>query len=123
MAWFEGVYAMVYWLRISWATWVAMRSTSETSRGVDASNLRCIRLFYKAFPNCDALRHELSWAHYPGEPYGPEMSEAEEGVETARLVPGEVCRRLTTPRNSVTDTSVHAAQKSAPWDACVSHRC
>jgi hypothetical protein len=50
------------------------------------------------------------------------MSEAEEGMETARLVLGEICRRLTVPRNSVTDTSVHAAQKDAPWDACVSHR-
>jgi hypothetical protein len=23
-----------------------------------------MRLFYKAFPLCDALRHELSWTHY-----------------------------------------------------------
>ena len=23
-----------------------------------------MRLFYQAFPNCDALRHELSWIHY-----------------------------------------------------------
>ncbi len=23
-----------------------------------------MRLFYQAFPNCDALRHELSWTHY-----------------------------------------------------------
>ena len=23
-----------------------------------------MRLFYQAFPNCDALRHELSWMHY-----------------------------------------------------------
>jgi hypothetical protein len=21
------------------------------------------RMFYQAFPNCDALRHELSWTH------------------------------------------------------------
>ncbi|WP_080059071.1 DUF1016 N-terminal domain-containing protein [Spirosoma aerolatum] len=29
----------------------------------DESNLRYIRLFYKAFPIRDALRHELSWTH------------------------------------------------------------
>jgi len=23
-----------------------------------------MRLFYKTFQNCDALRHELSWTHY-----------------------------------------------------------
>ncbi|MBV5305002.1 MAG: hypothetical protein JZU70_12550 [Chlorobium sp.] len=23
-----------------------------------------MRLFYKAFPMCDALRHTLSWMHY-----------------------------------------------------------
>jgi hypothetical protein len=30
----------------------------------NAKNLRCIRLFYQAFPNCDSLRHNLSWTHY-----------------------------------------------------------
>ena len=34
--------------------------TSEFDKGFDASNLRYMRLFYQAFPNCDALRHELS---------------------------------------------------------------
>ena len=38
--------------------------TREFGRGFDASNLRYMRLFYQAFPNCDALRHELSWTHY-----------------------------------------------------------
>jgi predicted nuclease of restriction endonuclease-like (RecB) superfamily len=38
--------------------------TAEFGRGFDASNLRYMRLFYQAFPNCDALRHELSWTHY-----------------------------------------------------------
>lgn len=38
--------------------------TQEFGRGFDASNLRYMRLFYHAFPNCDALRHELSWTHY-----------------------------------------------------------
>ena len=28
-----------------------------------AANLRSTRLFYLAFPNCDAWRHELSWTH------------------------------------------------------------
>jgi len=36
----------------------------EFGRGFDASNLRYMRLFYQAFPKCDALRHELSWTHY-----------------------------------------------------------
>jgi HEPN domain-containing protein len=31
---------------------------------------------------------------YPGEPYEPELSEAEEGIEIARLVFGEIRRRL-----------------------------
>ena len=43
---------------------MAERLTAEFGRGFDASNLRYMRLFYKAFPNCDALRHELSWSHY-----------------------------------------------------------
>lgn len=36
----------------------------EFGKGFDASNLRYMRLFYQAFPKCDALRHELSWTHY-----------------------------------------------------------
>ena len=38
--------------------------TTDFGKGFDASNLRYMRLFYLAFPNCDALRHELSWTHY-----------------------------------------------------------
>lgn len=38
--------------------------TKEFGKGFDASNLRYMRLFYQAFPSCDALRHELSWTHY-----------------------------------------------------------
>ena len=38
--------------------------TAEFGRGFDASNLRYMRLFYQAFSNRDALRHELSWPHY-----------------------------------------------------------
>lgn len=38
--------------------------TAEFGKGFDASNLRYMRLFYQAFPKCDALRHELSWTHY-----------------------------------------------------------
>lgn len=38
--------------------------TQEFGKGFDASNLRNMRLFYLAFPNCDALRHNLSWTHY-----------------------------------------------------------
>ncbi|AWM89759.1 DUF1016 domain-containing protein [Pseudomonas sp. 31-12] len=38
--------------------------TTQFGKGFDASNLRYMRLFYQAFPKCDALRHELSWTHY-----------------------------------------------------------
>ena len=38
--------------------------TAEFGKGFDSSNLRYMRLFYQAFPMCDALRHELSWTHY-----------------------------------------------------------
>ena len=38
--------------------------TEEFGKGFDTSNLRNMRLFYLAFPNCDALRHNLSWTHY-----------------------------------------------------------
>jgi predicted nuclease of restriction endonuclease-like (RecB) superfamily len=43
---------------------LAIALTGEFGKGFDASNLRYMRLFYQAFPNCDALRHELSWTHY-----------------------------------------------------------
>jgi hypothetical protein len=43
---------------------LAERLTAEFGRGFDASNLRHMRPFYRAFPIRDALRHELSWTHY-----------------------------------------------------------
>jgi predicted nuclease of restriction endonuclease-like (RecB) superfamily len=43
---------------------LAEQLTHEFGKGFDASNLRYMRLFYSAFPKCDALRHELSWTHY-----------------------------------------------------------
>ena len=43
---------------------LAKALTTEFGRGFDASNLRYMRLFFQAFPICDALRHELSWTHY-----------------------------------------------------------
>ena len=43
---------------------LAENLTAEFGKGFDASNLRYMRLFYQAFPKCDALRHELSWTHY-----------------------------------------------------------
>jgi len=43
---------------------VSARLTAEFGKGFDTSNLRYMRLFYQAFPKCDALRHELSWTHY-----------------------------------------------------------
>jgi predicted nuclease of restriction endonuclease-like (RecB) superfamily len=43
---------------------VGQALSHEFGKGFDASNLRYMRLFYQAFPNCDALRHTLSWTHY-----------------------------------------------------------
>ena len=43
---------------------LASRLTQEFGKGFDESNLRYMRLFYKAFPICDTLRHELTWSHY-----------------------------------------------------------
>lgn len=40
------------------------RLTNDFGKGFDESALRYIRLFYLAFPNCDALGHNLSWTHY-----------------------------------------------------------
>ena len=34
--------------------------TKEFGKGFDTSNLRNMRLFFLAFPKCDALRHDLS---------------------------------------------------------------
>jgi len=43
---------------------LAQAMTAEFGKGFHASNLRHMRLFYKAFPIRDALRHELTWTHY-----------------------------------------------------------
>ena len=43
---------------------ISIRLIKEFGKGFDESNLRYMRLFYKTFPICDALRHELSWTHY-----------------------------------------------------------
>lgn len=43
---------------------LSQRLTKEFGKGFDESNLRYMRLFYKTFPICDTLRHELSWSHY-----------------------------------------------------------
>ena len=43
---------------------LSLRLTKEYGKGFDESNLRNIRKFYSTFPNCDALRHELTWTHY-----------------------------------------------------------
>jgi len=43
---------------------LAQKLTHDFGKGFDASNLRYMRQFYKAFPICDALRHKLSWTHY-----------------------------------------------------------
>ena len=38
--------------------------TKEFGKGFTAANLRNMRQFYLTFPNCYALRSELSWTHY-----------------------------------------------------------
>jgi DUF1016 N-terminal domain len=38
--------------------------SQEFGKGFDTTNLRHMRGFFLAFPNCDALRRELSWTHY-----------------------------------------------------------
>ena len=38
--------------------------TAEFGQGFDERNLRHMRAFYRAFPNWNALRSELSWTHY-----------------------------------------------------------
>lgn len=43
---------------------LADRLSTEFGKGFDESNLRYMRLFYRCFPNCDTLRHELTWSHY-----------------------------------------------------------
>ena len=43
---------------------LAIQLGLEFGKGFDDSNLRNMRAFYKAFPICDTLRHELSWSHY-----------------------------------------------------------
>ena len=43
---------------------LSQRLTKEFGKGFDESNLRYMRLFYKTFPICDTLRHDLSWSHY-----------------------------------------------------------
>ena len=42
---------------------LSKRLTKDFGKGFDESNLRYMRLFYQAFPICDALRSELSWTH------------------------------------------------------------
>jgi predicted nuclease of restriction endonuclease-like (RecB) superfamily len=43
---------------------LAARLTAEFGQGFDERNLRHMRAFYRAFPNWNALRSELSWTHY-----------------------------------------------------------
>jgi predicted nuclease of restriction endonuclease-like (RecB) superfamily len=43
---------------------LANRLTADFGKGFDETNLRKMRQFYQAFPIRDALRPELSWAHY-----------------------------------------------------------
>lgn len=45
-------------------TQVSKRLSVEFGKGFDASNLYKMSQFYRAFPNLDALRLNLSWTHY-----------------------------------------------------------
>lgn len=43
---------------------VSAQLTAEFGKGFDTSNLYKMSQFYRAFPNLDALRLNLSWTHY-----------------------------------------------------------
>lgn len=43
---------------------LSKKLTHDFGRGFTASNLRNMRQFYLTFPNCYALRSNLSWTHY-----------------------------------------------------------
>lgn len=43
---------------------LSVRLTEEFGKGFTEANLRNMRQFYKCFPNCYALRSELTWTHY-----------------------------------------------------------
>jgi hypothetical protein len=43
---------------------LAKRLTANFGKGFTTTNLRYMRQFYLVFPNCHALRDELSWTHY-----------------------------------------------------------
>ncbi|MCF7961584.1 MAG: DUF1016 N-terminal domain-containing protein [Pirellula sp.] len=43
---------------------VSAQLTAEFGKWFDASNLYKMSQFYRAFPNLDALRLNLSWTHY-----------------------------------------------------------
>ncbi len=43
---------------------VSTQLSAEFGKGFDASNLYKMSQFYRAFPNLDALRLNLSWTHY-----------------------------------------------------------
>lgn len=43
---------------------VSTQLSTEFGKGFDASNLYKMSQFYRAFPNLDALRLNLSWTHY-----------------------------------------------------------
>ena len=42
---------------------VSTQLPAEFGKGFDASNLYKVSQFYRAFPNLDALRLNLSWTH------------------------------------------------------------
>ena len=43
---------------------LSIQLTSDLGKGFTEANLRYMRLFYLAFPNCHTLCDELSWSHY-----------------------------------------------------------
>lgn len=43
---------------------LSVRLTEEFGKGFTEANLCNMRQFYQCFPNCYALRSELTWTHY-----------------------------------------------------------
>lgn len=90
---------------------ISAKLTKEFGKGFDTSNLRYMRQFFVAFPNCDSLRHNLSWTHYKklikvSNPKAREYyaNEAVEGNWSTRQLERQIAtqyyeRRLSTQRD------------------------
>lgn len=77
---------------------LANQLTKEFGSGFTANNLQRMRQLFLCFPNCDALRHNLSWTHYRllvqvDNPKAREYyaEEAEKGRWSTRQLERQIC--------------------------------